>query len=461
MLHAPARSHRAVARYSWLMQRAALSQRPRRAVAWHEDAPNPSSAATPPSEPLPTSVDWIVIGGGFSGLSAARRAAERGARVLLLEKGELRDGASSRNGGMVHVGFGASTSSIIKRFGADGAREWFNLSRAGVRRIQQLATAGPEGLVSSTGIDPNWSATGHLELARSARGAADLHGEEELRASFGLPVRLLDRSAVQSLTNSSAFAGGLAVDEGGGVQPARLQAAMARAARAAGVEIREQTPATGIIQNAGGYEVRTPRGSIRTQHIFGGVNGYADHLFPALRRRAIPVGSFMIATEPLAPELLAQVSGNGEMRFDTRNFLSYWRPTPDGRIAFGGRTSFWPDSLDHIARLLTARMRASHPQLAHTNVTHAWGGRLSFAFDRLPRVARLGGVTHLSGCAGSGVALMTLLAEQTIDWELGGDPPLPARIPWHPVPVPYEGFPWFLPFAGIGFALEDWWNERR
>jgi glycine/D-amino acid oxidase-like deaminating enzyme len=345
--------------------------------------------------------------------------------------------------------------------GADGAREWFNLSRAGVRRIQQLATAGPEGLVSSTNIDPNWSATGHLELARSARGAADLHGEAELRASFGLPVRLLDQSAVESLTNSSAFAGGLAVDEGGGVQPARLQAAMALAARAAGVEIREQTPATGIIQIAGGYEVRTPRGSIRTQHIFGGVNGYADHLFPALRRRAIPVGSFMIATEPLAPELLAQVSGNGEMRFDTRNFLSYWRPTPDGRIAFGGRTSFWPDSLDHIARLLTARMRASHPQLAHTNVTHAWGGRLSFAFDRLPRVARLGGVTHLSGCAGSGVALMTLLAEQTIDWELGGDPPLPARIPWHPVPVPYEGFPWFLPFAGIGFALEDWWNERR
>jgi glycine/D-amino acid oxidase-like deaminating enzyme len=174
------------------MQNVDPAQRPRHAVAWHEDAPNPSSAATPPSEPLPTSVDWIVIGGGFSGLSAARRAAERGARVLLLEKGELRDGASSRNGGMVHVGFGASTSSIIKIFGADGAREWFDLSRAGVRRIQQLAAAGPEGLISSTGIDPSWSETGHLELARSARGAADLQGEAELRASLGLPVRLLN-----------------------------------------------------------------------------------------------------------------------------------------------------------------------------------------------------------------------------------------------------------------------------
>jgi len=446
------------------MQKLALlwsaPRKPAHAVAWHEDAPRPSAFVTPNSEPLPTQVDWVVIGGGFSGLSAARRAAERGARVLLLEKGELRDGASSRNGGMVHVGFGASTGSIIKRFGTDGAREWFDLSRAAVRRIATLASPGAGGLATAAGADPQWRGTGHLELARSARGAADLHAEAELRASLGLPVRLLDQSAVQSLTNSSAFAGGLAVDEGGGVQPARLQAAMAVAAHAAGVEIREQTPAIGIIKVGGGYVVRTPRGSVQTQHIFGGVNGYADRIFPALRRRTIPVGSFMIATEQLAPALLAQVAGDGEMRFDTRNFLSYWRPTPDGRIAFGGRTSFWPDSLDHIARLLTARMHQIHPELATAKVTHAWGGRLSFAFDRLPRIARLGGVTHLSGCAGSGVALMTLLAEQTIDWELGGDPPLPARIAWSPVPVPYEGVPWFLPFAGIGFALEDWWNER-
>jgi glycine/D-amino acid oxidase-like deaminating enzyme len=406
-------------------------------------------------------VDWIVIGGGFSGLSAARRAAERGARVLLLEKGELRDGASSRNGGMAHVGFGASTRSIIKRFGTDGAREWFDLSRAAVHRIEALAGRGDGALLASTGIDAQWSGTGHTELTHSARSLPGLRAEAELRESLGLPVRLLDRGAVQQLTNSESFAGGLAVDEGGGVQPARLHAAMAAGAQSAGVEIREQTPATGILQIAGGYEVRTPRGSVRTQHIFGGVNGYADRLFPALRRRAIPVGSYMIATEPLAPELLATVAGKGEMRFDTRNFLSYWRPTPDGRIAFGGRTSFWPDSLPRIARTLAARMREIHPQLASTRVTHAWGGRLSFAFDRLPRVTRLDGVTHVSGCAGSGVALMTLLAEQTIDWELGGDPPLPARIAWHPVPVPYEGLPWFLPFAGIGFALEDWWNERR
>ena len=455
MLHAPACSHRAVPRYSCAMQRE-LS-----AVAWHDDAPNPTRFTAPGSEPLPTSVDWVIIGGGFSGLSAARRAAERGARVLLLEKGALRDGASSRNGGMAHVGFGASTSSIIKRFGAEGAREWFDLSRAAVRRVATLAGQGDASLLATTGIDSQWSGTGHVELTHSARGLPGLRAEADLRESLGLPVRLLDRGVVQQLTSSESFEGGLAVDEGGGVQPARLHAAMAAAAQAAGVEIREQTPATGILQIAGGYEVRTLRGSVRTQHIFGGVNGYADRLFPALRRRAIPVGSYMIATEPLAPELLATVAGRGEMRFNTRNFLSYWRPTPDGRIAFGGRTSFWPDSLPRIARTLTARMREIHPQLASTRVTHAWGGRLSFAFDRLPRVTRLDGVRHVSGCAGSGVALMTLLAEQTIDWELGGDPPLPARIAWHPVPVPYEGLPWFLPFAGIGFALEDWWNERR
>lgn len=453
MLHAPLHLC-VVARYSRTMQK------PRHGVVWHEDALYPESLAARQREALPTSVDWVVIGGGFAGLSAARRAAEGGARVLLLEKGELRDGASSRNGGMAHVGFGASTGSIIKRFGQDGAREWFQLSRAAVNRIKELASPGPAGLIERTGIDPQWRGTGHLELARTARAAEGLQEEADLRASVGLPVRLLDRATTQSLTNSQSFAGGLAVDEGGGIQPARLQAAMAVAAILAGVDIRERTAAVAITSVNGAYEVQTTRGSVRTKHIFGGVNGYADRLFPALRRRAIPVGSYMIATEPLHPELLAAVSGGGEMRFDTRNFLSYWRPTPDGRIAFGGRTSFWPDSLDRIARALTRRMREVHPQLETSQISHAWGGRLSFAFDRLPRVARLGGVTHVSGCAGSGVALMTLLAEQAIDWELGGEPPLPARISWPPLPIPYEGVPWFLPLAGIGFAIEDWWNER-
>lgn len=433
---------------------------PRFAVMWHDDAPDANRAAQPDTEPLPVAVDWVVIGGGFAGLSAARRAAERGARVLLLEKGDLRRGASSRNGGMVHVGFGAPTSGIIKRFGTDGARAWFTLSRQAIDRIAELGGTGADSLAATTGIDVQWRPTGHLELAHSRRAALDLASEAEMRSGLGVPVRLLDRFAIRGLTSSERFAGGLAVDAGGGVQPARLQAAMADAAQRAGVEIRTETPAQQIKRVPGGYLVTTPRGSVRTSHIFGGVNGYVDSLFPAVRRRAITVGSYMIATEPLDAALLRELFPGGEMRFDTRNFLSYWRPTPDGRIAFGGRTSFWPDSLNRIARTLTARLREFHPQLAEARITHAWGGQLAFAIDRLPRISRLDGVTHLSGCAGSGIALMTLLAEQSIDWELGGEAPLPATIPWHALPIPYEGHPWFLPFAGIGFALQDWLNER-
>ena len=202
------------------------------------------------------------------------------------------------------------------------------------------------------------------------------------------------------------------------------------------------------------------RGIVRTSHLFAGVNGYADRIFPALRRRAIPLGSYMIATEPLDAALLARVSGRGEMRFDTRNFLSYWRPTPDGRIAFGGRTTFRSEPLEKISRTLAARMAEIHPELAAARITNAWGGSLAFAVDRLPRVARLDGALHVAGCAGSGVALLTYLAEQAVDWELGGDAPLPAQLSWRPFAIPYEGRPWFLPFAGIGFALQDRWDER-
>ena len=429
-------------------------------VAWHDDAPNPNASATSEALPLPAHVDWLVIGGGYSGLSAARRAAERGASVLLLEKGEMRDGASSRNGGMVHVGFGASIGTLEHRFGHDGARAWLDLSRAAVARVAHLSGDAPDALRATTGIDVGWSGVGHVELARSARGADDLAGEAVRRAALGLPVRLLDRAATRAATNSDAFAGGLAVDEGGGVQPARLQAALAVAAQRAGVEIRERTPGTKIERSGDAWLVRTPRGTVRAAHLFAGVNGYADALFPALRRRAIPLGSFMIATEPLDAALLARVAGRGEMRFDTRNFLSYWRPTPDGRIAFGGRTTFRTEPLETIARTLTARMIEIHPELATARVTHAWGGSLAFAFDRLPRVARLNGALHVAGCAGSGVALLTHLAEQAVDWELGGDAPLPALLSWRPLPFPYEGHPWFLPLAGFGFALEDRWAER-
>lgn len=430
-------------------------------VAWHDDAPDPGRSATPSETPLPAHVDWLVVGGGFAGLAAARRAAERGASVLLLERGAMRDGASSRNGGMVHVGFGASLGAIAQRFGEAGAREWLDLSRGAVARIAELARRGPGGLAADTGIDPAWEATGHLELARSPRSARSLEAEATLRRRLGLPVRLLDRADVVGTTGSESFHGGIAVDEGGGVQPARLQAAMATAARRAGTDLREQTAVRRIRRIRGACEVETNRGTVRAARVFAGVNGYADGAFPALRRRAIPVGSFMIATEPLPEALFRSVAGAGEMRFDTRNFLSYWRPTPDGRIAFGGRTSFWPEGLPSIATRLRRRMVEIHPQLRDRAVTHAWGGRLSFAVDRLPRIARLDGVLHVAGCAGSGIALMTHLAEQAVEWELGGPVPLPARLTWPPFPIPYEGRPWFLPLAGVAFAAEDAWQERR
>lgn len=432
----------------------------REAVAWHDDAPDPSASATPRQRPLPAHVDWLIIGGGYTGLSAARRTAEHGAATLLLERGLMRGGASSRNGGMVHVGFGASIGTLARRFGIDGARAWIDLSRAAVARIADLASESPDALRARTGMDVGWRSVGHLELARSSRGAEGLAAEASLRQSLGLPVRLLDRGAARAATNSDVFAGALAVDEGGGVQPARLQAAMAAAAKDAGVDIREEIGVLKIAHEGDAWRVETQRGVIRARRIFAGVNGYADRLFPSLRRRAVPIGSYMIATEPLPASLLSHVAAGGEMRFDTRNFLSYWRPTLDGRIAFGGRTTFRSEPLATIARTLAARMVEIHPQLADVRITHAWGGSLAFAIDRLPRVARLDGALHVAGCAGSGIALLSHLAEQSIDWEFGGDAPLPALLPWRPLPLPYEGRPWFLPLAGMGFAFEDRWAER-
>ncbi|HET9522318.1 MAG TPA: FAD-binding oxidoreductase, partial [Candidatus Limnocylindrales bacterium] len=186
-----------------------------------------------------------------------------------------------------------------------------------------------------------------------------------------------------------------------------------------------------------------------------GTNGYTDGVVPALRRRVIPIGSYIIATEPLPEELARDLSPKGRAFFDTKNFLYYWHVSQDRRMIFGGRASFLPTSVDRTAAILHKGMLEVHPQLAGYRVEYAWGGNVGFTFDRMPHVGQRDGVTYAMGCCGTGVALMTSLGTWVGRWLGGGEPPALARLGFPLVPAPYEGRPWFLPFAGEWFRLQD------
>jgi glycine/D-amino acid oxidase-like deaminating enzyme len=201
--------------------------------------------------------------------------------------------------------------------------------------------------------------------------------------------------------------------------------------------------------------VRTTRGAIQCGEVLLATNGYTDRLLPALRRRMIPVGSYIIATEELPPELGASLIPGRRMLFDSKNFLYYWRLSPDGRrMLFGGRASFAPTSIPKARDWLYSAMTRVHPQLAGVRVEHAWGGQLGFTFDRMPHIGRMAGITYALGYCGTGVAMSTYFGQLAADW-IAGDP-LPDcwERPFPTVPL-YRERPWFLPAVGRYYQLRD------
>ena len=200
--------------------------------------------------------------------------------------------------------------------------------------------------------------------------------------------------------------------------------------------------------------VHTSRGDISAGDVLVATNGYTDGAAPWAQRRIIPIGSYIIATEPLGDVRAADISPQRRMMSDTRNFLHYWRLSPDGRLVFGGRTSFAPVSVHKARDRLYAAMIAIYPQLAGVRVSHAWTGNVGFTFDQLPHLTRRDGVTYAMGYCGSGVALGSWMGMLAGEWMARGTRPAFSDLRFPRIPL-YRGHPWFLPLVGLYYSLLD------
>ncbi len=267
----------------------------------------------------------------------------------------------------------------------------------------------------------------------------------------------MPRERIREEIGSDVYYAGLVVPSSGLVHPGRYFAGLAAAADRAGADLHEGVRATAIRKQADGrFVVETERGAILARDVFVATNGYTDGIVPTLRRRVIPIGSYIIASEPLPEELARELSPKGRSFYDTKNFLYYWHLSNDRRMVFGGRASFMPTSIDRTAAILHKGLLEVHPQLAGYRIEYAWGGNVGFTFDRMPHVGRTkDGVTYALGCCGTGVALMTHLGTAVGAWLAGGEAPALSRLRFPLVPAPYEGRPWFLPVAGEWFRLQD------
>jgi glycine/D-amino acid oxidase-like deaminating enzyme len=425
---------------------------------------------TDPAQPLPERVDAAVIGGGFTGLAAARALARAGASVAALEARGFGWGASSRNGGMVLTGLKVEADQLIARYGRDMARRMFAASLASIDCVEQI--------VREERIDCDFVRGGHLLLAyKPAHFRAFVHEAALLKREFGHVTRIVPPGELGAEIGSRAYHGGLVDEASAGVNPARYVGGLARAAQRAGAQLFDRTPVERISREKVGanqtgphkgrpdksypYVVHTPRGALRAGAVFVATGGYTGPATPALRRRIIPIGSYIIATAPLPEDLAHEVSPHGRMMFDSKNFLYYFRLTPDRRMLFGGRAGFFPETpatVRQSAEILRRGMIAVYPQLRDAPVEHAWGGTLDFAFDMMPHAGTLDGLHYALGYAGHGVAMATYLGTQVAARIAGA----PADNPFADIAFPtaplglYDGRPWFLPLAGVWYKFLDW-----
>jgi glycine/D-amino acid oxidase-like deaminating enzyme len=389
----------------------------------------------------------VVIGAGYTGLSAAWELARRERRVVVVDRADIGRGASARNGGMVHPG---GKHDLAAMLAMPRGRELWDDTVA--------AFEGVEALVTELGIDCDWHRRGHLELASHRRHASHLRAVANAYASIGEDARYIAGGDLRTDIGSERFAAGLAVSRSGSVHPAKLVAGLARAALSAGAGLHGHTDGRRVARVGAGFRIETSRGTIRAGEVIVATDGTTGRRpVPWLGRRILAIGSFMIATDPIDAGLAASVSPAGRMFFDTKNFLNYWRLAPDGtRVLFGGRTSFAPTTVAQARDRLYSAMVATHPQLAGVPVARSWGGLVGLTFDRLPHLGRDpdSGVVYAMGYCGTGVALSIHFGRAVGGW-LSGDGELPAFAArrWPIVPPPAH-VPWLLPVAG-------WWYQAR
>jgi len=416
---------------------------------WLDTAP-----ATPDYsiEPLPDKVDLAIIGGGFTGLSASIHAAKIGATVALLEQERLGWGASGRNGGMCTTGATISYLTLISRYGVEQANRLYRIYNDAIDLVERLAT--------NEGFETHFARTGKLSLASKPEHFARFERTHEALAKhLDYETKLLSVAELRDEIGSDIYHGGLVDTLGAGLHVGKFAKGLAGVAERAGVHLHEKAKVLGLSRVSGStYDVRTSRGTVRAAQVLLATDGYTDGSVPRFRRRIVPVGSFIVATEPLSQSVVDQLMPTRRMASDSKNLLYYFRITPDNRLLFGGRAQWalsTPDSDRRSAAILHAGMLEVFPQLRDVTVEYAWGGQVGMTLDRIPHAGEYEGLFYSIGYCGHGVQMSTYMGKQMVEVMDGH----PDANPWREFEfkaVPFHfGPPWFLPLADAYYRMKD------
>ena len=397
--------------------------------------------------------DVVVVGAGFTGLSAALALAKKGASVIVLEADRVASAASGRNGGMCNNGFAQDYAGLSSRLGRERANLLWRAFDAGVDKV--------EAIVTEEGIECHFGRVGKLKLAAKPEHYDKIARSQELLAREVDPdTRMVPRSEMHSEIGSDRYFGGMIFAKSAQMHMGEFGQGLAEAAARLGAAIYENNPATAIKRIRGHvHEIITPQGAVRADQVLLATGTSRIGPLGWFRRRVIPVGAYLIATEPLPVELLDRLTPNRRNTTDTRNFVNYFRTSPDNRILFGGRARFSsksdPRSDRKSGEVLRRSMVQVFPELADVRIDYCWGGMVDMTQDRLPRAGERDGLFYSMGYSGHGTHMATYMGAimaEVLDGRVDLNPW--REFDWPAIPG-YFGRPWFLPIVGAYYRYQD------
>ncbi len=413
---------------------------------WWARTPRPAL----PASALPERADVLVIGSGYTGLNAAIQTARGGRHTVVIDAEAAGWGCSTRNGGQISTSIKPDYHTLRSRHGSDAA---FAIRREGHEALEWIGE-----FIHEEGIDCEFRRCGRFYAAHTPGSFERLaRSLDTPRPGLESGSYLVPRDQQHTEIDSPLYHGGVVHPRHARRDPGRYHQALLDLALAAGVQVIPCCRATAIHGGDGAKVVTTEKGTIETRDVVAATNGYTTSLTPWLRRRAIPIGSYMIATEELDEALVRRLIPNDRVITDTRKLVVYYRTCPRRRrILFGARVSVSETDPRAAAPALHGQMTRRFPQLADARISHSWMGFVAYTFDEMPHLGKHEGVHYAMGYCGSGVSLASYLGRKVGQQILGsadGDSPL-TRLRFQSRPY-YWGRPWFLAPAVRYYRWQD------
>ena len=356
--------------------------------------------------------ETVVIGAGYTGLSAALHLAEQGRRVLVLDAHEPGWGASGRNNGQVVAALKHEPHEIEQRFGQERGR-------ALIRAIGE----GPDlvlGLIARHRIECTARRSGILTAAHSPKSLADLKRRVEIWNARGAPLRLLSRDEMEAASGTGFYAGGCLDPRGGAINPLGYARGLARAVMEAGGAIRQKARVRSIERAGTQWRVTTDRGGVDADRVIIGTNAYTGTFWPGLRKTFLPARTPQLVSRPLRDNVARSILPGGQIMSDTRYLTVGVRMHEDGRLHLGGGNGTAGAESDALYAPLARHAHLLYPQIGELDWQYRWSGFMAMTPDRYPRLFELApGIAAALGYSGRGICTATILGAELARWAAG------------------------------------------